>query len=163
MNDQNLPAVVEETTTQTLTESLELNPTEFDEIISSIAHAETYDVAKMEGVRVDATYFKPEKAGETAVLMVAGYSWRKSEFDVGEVPSINLYDVEKKEFLYAMQTALVGKCREAKLPRGQMVRITYLGKVKGKKFSYEDFKVEALVPAKPKSDDDKEPGNGKKK
>ena len=40
----------------------------------------------MEGVRVDATYFKPEKAGETAVLMVAGYSWRKSEFDVGEVP-----------------------------------------------------------------------------
>ena len=46
MNDQNLPAVVEETTTQTPTESLELNPTEFDEIISSIAHAETYDVAK---------------------------------------------------------------------------------------------------------------------
>lgn len=151
--NNNLPA----TTTDNLpaaaaapVESLEFSASAMNELIAAIDHAGTLKPAEMEAVRVDATYFDTAdmKKGDFFIRMIAGYSWRKSDFGEGEVPSINFYDVEKKEFQYAMQTALVGKCREAKLPRGQMVKITYLGKTKGKKYSYEDWEVAALVPKK---------------
>lgn len=152
--NQNLPAVTSDNLPSPV-ETLEFNPQGFNEVIAAIAHAETYKPAEMEAVRVDAVYFKPEKAGEEFTLMIAGYSWGTSEFGEGLIPVINLYNVEKREFLYGKQKALVGKCMEAKLPRGQMVKITYLGKTKGKKFSYEDFKIEALVPkkAEPKAEE----------
>ena len=89
-----------------------------------------------------------EKKDESITRMIAGYSWRNSEFGEGQVLSVNLYDIENKCFEYAMQTALVGKMMEGKMPKGQIVRITYLGKTKGKKYQYDDFKIEAMVPKK---------------
>lgn len=128
-------------------ETIEFSQENMNELFAAIAYAETRDTKKMEAVRVDATYLELEK-GKSADLMIAGYSWRKSEFGEGEVMSINLYDIEKKCFYYGMQTALVGKIREAKMPKGQIVRITYLGKTKGKKYQYDDYKVEALIEKK---------------
>jgi hypothetical protein len=144
---ENLPAVQTTdnlpTTTPAL-ESLEFSEQDMHELLTAIQYAEKQDVSKMEAVRVDATYLEMEK-GKSIVLMVAGYSWRKSEFGEGEVLSVNFYDPKEKNFRYAMQTALVGKIREGKLPKGQLCKITYLGKTKGKKYSYDDFKVEVLI------------------
>lgn len=128
-------------------ETIEFSQQNMDELFEAIQYAESQDTKKMEAVRVDATYFELEK-GKSADLMIAGYSWRKSEFGEGEILSVNLYDIEKKCFYYGMQTALVGKIREAQMPKGQIVRITYLGKTKGKKYQYDDYKVEALIQKK---------------
>lgn len=125
-------------------ETLEFSQEGFNDLIAAIEHAEKQDVSKMEAVRVDATYLEMEK-GKSIVLMVAGYSWRKSEFGEGEVLSVNFYDPKEKNFRYAMQAALVGRIREGKLPKGQLCKITYLGKKKGKKYSYDDYKVEVLI------------------
>lgn len=113
-------------------------------LLTAIQYAEQQDVSKMEAVRVDATYLEM-KQDESIVLMIAGYSWRKSEFGEGEVLSVNFYDPKEKDFRYAMQTALVGKIREGRLPKGQLIQVTYLGKTKGKKYSYDDYKIEVLI------------------
>ena len=128
-------------------ESLEFSEQEMSGLLAAIEYADHQDPAKMTAVRVDAVYLEIEK-NKSIDLMVAGYAWRKSEFGQGEVLSVNFYDLKEKCFRYAMQTALVGKIREAKMPKGQIVRVTYLGKTKGKKYQYDDYKIEALVPAK---------------
>lgn len=148
--NQNLPATTSDNLPATAAaqiETIEFSSQNMDELFVAIQHAEAQDTKAMEAVRVDATYLEMEK-GKSLDLMVAGYSWRKSEFGEGEVLSVNFYDMKNKCFLYGMQTALVGKIREAKMPRGQLVRVTALGKTKGKRYQYDDFKVEALV-AKP--------------
>ena len=129
-------------------ETIEFSQQSMDELFAAIQYAETVDVKEMDAVRVDAVYFKPEKKDEVHDRMIAGFGWRPSEYSGGLMPCVNLYDVKNKQFEYSMQAALVGKCIDAKFPKGQMVRITYLGKVKGKKFQYEDYKVEALIPKK---------------
>lgn len=145
---ENLPAVQTTDSLPAQVESLEFSTTTMNELVEAIEHAEKFDKEAAESVRVDAVYFDTTsmKKDQEFVRMIAGYSWRKSDFGEGQVPSITLYDVEQRQFEYAMQTALVGKCIEAKLPRGQMIKITYLGKEKGKKYHYENFKVEVLVP-----------------
>ncbi len=153
-NTDNLPA-----TTPAQIETLEFSETEMTDLFAAIQYAEAQDTEKRETVRVDAVYLEMEK-GKSVDLMVAGYAWRKSEFGEGEVLSVNFYDIAEKCFRYAMQTALVGKIREAKMPKGQLVRITYLGKEKGKKYNYDNYKIEALVP---KAAEPEQPAEGKKK
>ena len=135
-------------------ESLEFSKEGIEELFTAIQFAENQDMKKMEGVRVDATYLELKK-DESIILMIAGYAWRKSEFGEGEVLSVNFYNLKDKCFHYGMQTALVGKIREARMPKGQLVRITYLGKTKGKKYQYDNYKVEALVPKKEPDTDKK--------
>ncbi len=147
----NLPAVKTDnlpTTAPAPVETIEYSQESLNELIEAIHYAESVDLKQMEAVRVDATYLKMEKKDESITRMIAGYSWRNSEFGEGQVLSVNLYDIENKCFEYAMQTALVGKMMEGKMPKGQIVRITYLGKTKGKKYQYDDFKIEAMVPKK---------------
>jgi len=151
--NQNLPAVQGDNlpaTAPAQIETIEFSQQSMDELFAAIAYAEKQKTAEMEAVRVDATYLEIEK-GKSVDLMIAGYAWRKSEFGQGEVLSVNFYDTENKCFYYGMQTALVGKIREAKMPKGQLARITALGKTKGKQYPYDDFKIEALVPKKEES------------
>jgi len=148
VENQNLPATTTDNlpaTQQAQVESLEFSEAEMTNLFAAIQYAEQQDTKKMEAVRVDAVYLEMEK-GKSLDLMIAGYTWRKSEFGEGEVLSVNFYDLAEKCFRYGMQTALVGKIREARMPKGQLVRITYLGKEKGKKYQYDNYKVEALVP-----------------
>lgn len=158
MNDQNLPAVANQNlpgeAAQPDTMRLEFSQDEVSTLIAAIRHAESVDLKKTEAIRVDAPYRKFEKKGEKIVRMIAGYSWRNSEYNEGvQVPAVSLYDVEGKCFEVAMQTALVGRMIERKLPKGTMVEIEYMGKTRGKnKFDYDDFKISVLVP---KSDDKK--------
>lgn len=142
-------------------ETLEFSEKEMSGLMNAIEYADQQDTQKMTAVRVDAVYLEMKK-DESLDLMVAGYAWRKSEFGEGEVLSVNFYDLKEKCFRYAMQTALVGKIREAKMPKGQIVRVTYLGKTKGKKYQYNDYKIEALVPAKTTKEPTEEEPKGKK-
>lgn len=141
-------------------ESLEFSPNEMESLLAAISHAERQDTKKMEAVRVDAVYLEIEK-DKSMDLMIAGYAWRKSEFGQGEILSVNFYDPAERCFRYGMQTALVGKIREGKMPKGQLVRITYLGKTKGKNFQYDDYKIEALIPKKDTPADDAKKASGK--
>ncbi len=145
--NQNLPAVQGDNlpaTAPAQIETIEFSQQSMNELIEAIQYAERQDTKAMEAIRVDAVYLELEK-GKSIDLMIAGYAWRKSEFGQGEVLSVNLYDPAEKCFYYGMQTALVGKIREAKMPKGQLARITALGKTKGKQYPYDDFKVEALI------------------
>ena len=151
--NQNLPAVQGDNlpaTAPAQIESVEFSAQDMSDLLTAIQYAEAQDTKKMEAVRVDATYLELEK-GKPIDLMIAGYAWRKSEFGEGEVLSVNFYDPGEKCFRYGMQTALVGKIREAKMPKGQIVRITYLGKTKGKKYQYDDYRVDVLVQKKEES------------
>ena len=159
MNDQNLPAVVEETTTQTLTESLELNPTEFDEIISSIAtprHTTSQNGRRGLMPRISNPESRRNRRADGGRLQLAeiGIRRRRSPLHqpVRRRKGIPVRDADRP-------------CRQ--VPGSQIATRPdgpyYLPRESERQeVSYEDFKGRSTCTAKPKSDDDKSQATAKK-